>query len=348
MPYDGIEEDDVVELPGRTVAEAMAEILEALGCAVEPVVDGGDHGWLFGFSYGGADVRCEVTCGDGLVVQLDDSYNRSRFGRATTPEEDFLEILSRLGVALKADPRFSDVGWFTREELFSGQTGAATPPGVYDPTPRQRAFGSERDYPALEAVEAARARRLARDSMAGPWRRLVARQLDLNIVVGLVFIGLIAGLRYAAPGWPTASNLVLSALLTAPVRGLVAAPLNALFLSRLGVTPGKWLCGLRVTKAGGGVPGYLVALKREALVFVFGCAAYVPFITYGAAVVNGWRDKAVWDERCGLALTMRPNRQGDDLRMWGLSLLMVAMELVLIFGPVDAGGDPVKPLWVMD
>ena len=103
-----------------------------------------------------------------------------------------------------------------------------------------------------------------------PVRRYVARMMDINIFTLLVYAILFLGLRLRPIPTGILGNLIGSAL------WLVWLPLEALFLSRLGTTPGKWIMGIRLERAEGGKLSFSQALSRAWRVFGRGLGYTIP------------------------------------------------------------------------
>lgn len=291
MPYDAVEGEgaEFIQMPARTVAQAMADILADLGCVVAAVESAGDHGWFFWFKSKSADVCCEVTAIGGVVAQFrGPEGDKPWFGAARPPEPDYVEILERFGEAMDADPRFRDLGWFSSEELTAPQRGARTPTGAYDPTPCRRTFGppgrgGQTDGPVfgarMSAVAGADDAALDGDwAPAWPMRRFAARMFDHFVIVGGALLLAISLLRIPPP-LPATTTTDYNAYLLLFSVAVGGGVMNALLLPRVSTTPGKWLCNVRVVGAGDEAPlGGVAALKREAEVIVAGCAMFIPLL----------------------------------------------------------------------
>lgn len=102
-----------------------------------------------------------------------------------------------------------------------------------------------------------------------PVRRYVARILDYIFLQAIILFVLIVVLRIRPIG-----NF-LSLLVTYGTY-LLEIPVNALFLSKLGTTPGKWLMGLRVESADGCSLSFDEAFAREVEVLRFGLGWGIP------------------------------------------------------------------------
>ena len=318
MPYDAVEDEggEFIQLPGRTVAEAMADILANLGCAVKAVESAGDHGWIFQFKFKSAAASCEVTAIDGVVAQFVGPDGQR--GKSGTPNPDYVEILDRFAAAMHLDPRFRDLGWFSAEELTSEQAGARTPTGPYDPTHCERSFGQDRggesrgglhDTLLSGGAHPGGAARVAEWTPAGPLRRFAARMFDHFVVVGGALLLAVSYLRIPSSTLRALTfnfNLYVLIFSLAVGGGL----LNAVFVRTLSTTLGKWLSRVRVVREEGRPLSYGAALKREAEAIVAGCAMFLPMVMYAAFAVGFWRliasGETAWDRRNGAIVLQAP------------------------------------------
>ncbi len=104
-----------------------------------------------------------------------------------------------------------------------------------------------------------------------PFRRLLAKTLDLDLIrLGLyavLALGFRCNLMQLAPFWRWGLT-ILSALLLLPV--------ESLFVSLLGTTPGKWLLGIRLEHVDGRKLTYREALGRSKQVFAQGMGWCIP------------------------------------------------------------------------
>ncbi|CAN7512649.1 hypothetical protein LJR225_003680 [Phenylobacterium sp. LjRoot225] len=134
LPTEQIEsETDFVQLGGRPVAAALSSIFAGLGCQVRAVESAAHRGWDFRFRCGKLRLWCQVSLIEGYLVIIQDLSARWRiFGG---DHRDFVELMSRFGDALAADPRFHDVGWFHEDEILSERAGANRPSGAFSDIP---------------------------------------------------------------------------------------------------------------------------------------------------------------------------------------------------------------------
>jgi hypothetical protein len=127
-----------------------------------------------------------------------------------------------------------------------------------------------------------------------PVRRYVARIFDYSLIKTLILVLIFVVFRIR-PGTKLLTNVVSYG---APV---LAIPILAFLMARLGTTPGKWLMGLEVRSIYGGNMHYEAALSREAQVFTRGYGLGIPLISPIREIISyrnyGHRDPE-WDEYC--------------------------------------------------
>ncbi|HEV2214082.1 MAG TPA: RDD family protein [Terracidiphilus sp.] len=121
------------------------------------------------------------------------------------------------------------------------------------------------------------------------WRRYFARGVDTTLVMGVVvfvllMFSLIVVVIVDRPGFQAYAawvnglakmNRFLDTILTI----VLWLPIEALLLSTLGTTPGKWIFGIRVRTRAGNLLRYWTALSRAARVFFQGMALSIPFLS---------------------------------------------------------------------
>jgi hypothetical protein len=100
--------------------------------------------------------------------------------------------------------------------------------------------------------------------------------------------------------WATFLSTPGGAVFDAMLTIFIGIPMNALMLGLIGTTPGKAIFGIRVRGSGLQRLGFLVALRRELSVWVFGLAMGIPvvaFFTLVAAYLHLKKyGRATWDE----------------------------------------------------
>lgn len=106
-----------------------------------------------------------------------------------------------------------------------------------------------------------------------PFRRYIARLIDLNLLIATVHFLFFFVLRFRF-----AVELLEHIITIGCV--LLSIPLNALLLSRFGTTPGKWLMGIRVLSCNGNHMSFADAKNREWNVLRYGYGFHLPIYTY--------------------------------------------------------------------
>lgn len=116
LPDEAIEPEgvgDFIQFGGRPVAAALAEMLRARGCKVEPPEHGGEHGWYLDIrAPNGHRMWGQVTDMEYYLLMLED---RATGGPSRHPA--YLGVLEGLHDDISADPRFRNLRWFTQREL---------------------------------------------------------------------------------------------------------------------------------------------------------------------------------------------------------------------------------------
>jgi len=126
LPDDHIEDGaEIIQFGGKSVAEAISEILTRLGCAVAPLRYADEHGWELDIKFGKRSLWCQVTFMEFYLVFFEDkSWINELLGRH---HHLYLDILKRLAQELGQDLRFHDVLWFLRDEVLTGVAGSKEP-----------------------------------------------------------------------------------------------------------------------------------------------------------------------------------------------------------------------------
>lgn len=113
FPDDMVEEDgEIVVFPGRTAAEAVAEILRDKGYDVRPPEHMDEHGWDLNIYVDGKRIWLELQdLGEEYVLQIEAiaGFFRRLFGIDLTY---YAEFLTKLNEGLGHDPRFRSVRWY--------------------------------------------------------------------------------------------------------------------------------------------------------------------------------------------------------------------------------------------
>lgn len=170
-----------------------------------------------------------------------------------------------------------------------------------------------------------------------PWRRYLARSLDTAILGW--FTWMVLGTVIATVSKPlfgmlfTHAGLMSMEVLAVVLVSASLIPVNALLVGMSGMTPGKWIFGVRITRRDGSAIGFGAALVREASVFCIGIAGGVPLLafisSFAAHQVLTRTGSTQWDRGKDWVVTQR--ELGDvqtAMFMLGLMALLVVMSLV--------------------
>lgn len=128
LPYDGIEsEHDFIQWPGKTVAEALMEILGRLGCKRIDIDVLDERGYEVTFTIGKRQFGARVTMIDNYVVCFSQYSFWDNIFDKLRPE--YVDILKRINAELNRDGRFHDIRWFLDDESLTRAEGALSPIG---------------------------------------------------------------------------------------------------------------------------------------------------------------------------------------------------------------------------
>lgn len=124
LPNDLIEDEHgFIQLGGKSVAEAIVEILRGLGCDVEQPKDAGDHGWDFVGQIRDAHFWGQVTLIEDYIFLFN---RRDEFPSWFQRHPPALYItLDALAAAMAKDERFSNLRWVY--EPLADETGVVDP-----------------------------------------------------------------------------------------------------------------------------------------------------------------------------------------------------------------------------
>lgn len=201
--------------------------------------------------------------------------------------------------------------------------------------------------PSPEQIAAAEhVRQVARIALdtPQPWLRFWARAMDyiwFSMLLGMLLNALVPAESFArfrevlATASPGRTLFIMSLINTGMFSLFI--PLEALWISRRGTTPGKALLRIQVRRLDGTLPDYAQALQRSALVFAKGVAFCVPIIPL--FVMSWCRIRLLqlgltsWDEHTGLRV-----EHGEPEPWRYLIVAIVAGFVALVFATSLAAG----------
>ena len=108
------DEDDWIVYPGRVVAGVLSDILQALGCEVEPIYSEGEKGWEFNFTHQRIAMWSRVGPIEDFLIVLCATGWLDLGGRKK-------RVFERLDDVLHKDGRFSNIRWYTQKQMDTGQ-----------------------------------------------------------------------------------------------------------------------------------------------------------------------------------------------------------------------------------
>ena len=168
------------------------------------------------------------------------------------------------------------------------------------------------------------------DTRPHPWRRYVARMFDV-LVVGWLVWTLIGITAYSVAPEQAAAFFSLfkvpgGQFLDIILTQIVVMPFNALSIGFTGLTLGKWIFGIKVSKDGHPI-GFLKALRREASVFLFGLGCGIPIASLFTLIGSYSQlkdDRATsWDKASKFVVNYRPESLPATIGMWAAVVLFM-------------------------
>ena len=169
-----------------------------------------------------------------------------------------------------------------------------------------------------------------------PWQRFFARLLDAQIYRSL-WVLILPALGFNMLKSSRGGVLFLE-LLTLGTMFL----LEPLLLSRFGTTPGKWLCGLRVTSPDGRRLTYAEGRERTAYLFWYGIRLNLPFFRlyrlYVSYTDEQQEKELPWEDRS--EQTIRDHAGWRFAAAAALAVLLIAggvLRVLLPYGPPHRG-----------
>ena len=131
VPDDAIETPDgmdFIQWPGRTVTTVIADLLRYIGWTPDDPIGLEERGWNLDASLGRRGISMRIEWPEEVVVGITDrTPDWTWFFRRKPPGPVFTGLLTEFDKALKADGRFRDVLWFTKEGYMKDEAGALVP-----------------------------------------------------------------------------------------------------------------------------------------------------------------------------------------------------------------------------
>lgn len=128
FPDDYLEDEErIIQFGGKNVAEAIAELLTALGYRASEPISAEERGWEIDLDTDDRSLWFRVTdLGDrhALLAQ-DPTFLAGLFGQHPA----YLKYLRELHAALTSDPRFKNIVWWPFNKFEEEGKGAAEPIG---------------------------------------------------------------------------------------------------------------------------------------------------------------------------------------------------------------------------
>ena len=163
-----------------------------------------------------------------------------------------------------------------------------------------------------------------------PFRRFFARNFDLYLMTSVIYAVLALGFHVNISRIPQFVDLIL----TLGCWGLLL-PIEAVFLSRLGTTPGKWLLGIRVEHYTGRKLTYKEALERAVGVLLKGQGLTIPVYqlvrNYKCYKLLSEGEDLPWDYESSVTSVEMKNRH--LVRYLGANALLVVATILAILSP---------------
>lgn len=113
---------------------------------------------------------------------------------------------------------------------------------------------------------------------------------------------------------------------------LISVPISAAFVGTAGLSPGKWIFGVRITRDGQPL-GFGAAFNREVSIWIRGLGLGVPIVSLVTLSnsFNRLKDKGStqWDEAGAYVVTHRPESSGWSVAMWATVVGLIVMRIGL-------------------
>jgi len=173
-----------------------------------------------------------------------------------------------------------------------------------------------------------------------PWRRFFARTVDLFYGSFLIYFLILFMIDYYYPdnieGLVRKNGSEIIQILGNPISLVILLyllwiPFEALLLSMTGMTPAKWLFGIRVIRKTGENLSYASALERAFLVFIQGDGIGIPFITLFTRVFSYQRltktGTTLWDKAVGAVVL---HTEWIEMRVLVSSIITISVYIIYL------------------
>jgi len=128
LPDDVIENEegtDFIQYGGKSVAEAIAEILRGLGLQVDAPRNAHERGWELDIKAGKRPLWCQITLIEEYLFVFEDLSFWDKLLKRQNPI--YVGALRGLAAALAADQRFHNVRWYETGRDAFDEAGAIAP-----------------------------------------------------------------------------------------------------------------------------------------------------------------------------------------------------------------------------
>jgi len=120
-----------------------------------------------------------------------------------------------------------------------------------------------------------------------PWRRCLARFVDLNLFGNIVLLCLLLSLNVATPAIGSAINgYLLNPITSGAILLLAWLPFECVIVSLTGSTPGKWLFGIGIRSSTGSKLPFGDSLKRYISMMIQGAGLCIPIVAFFTAIYS--------------------------------------------------------------
>lgn len=167
---------------------------------------------------------------------------------------------------------------------------------------------------------------MVKQERPSPWKRFFARSLDLLVSAWVTTAVVYVFFQYYLLDM---DGMFIFSVFSSYIAWI---PIEALFVSRYGATPSKWLYGISVKKISGENLNYYSALKRALHVWGRGDAFGVPVVNIVARAVSYWslmrHGFTKWDQKAGSTVSVKK---------WGVVRVFFVVAITLFVFSISAG-----------